>query len=68
MMTMTDRDVIWADRRAEQERLMLFTRQRRNVYGEMGGNGAERAVELDILILQTGLLIDELTDQICELA
>ena len=67
MLTVT-RDGLWAARHVEQERLTLFTRQRRNVYGEMGGNGAERATELDILILKTGLLIDELTDQICELA
>ena len=67
MLTVT-RDGLWAARHVEQERLTLFTRQRRNVYGAMGGNGAERATELDILILKTGLLIDELTDQICELA
>ena len=67
MLTET-RDGLWAARHVEQERLTLFTRQRRNVYGEMGGNGAERATELDILILKSGMLIDELTDQICELA
>ena len=66
-MSTETRDTLWAARHKEQERLVLFTRQRRNVYGEMGGSGADRATELDILIMSTSLLIEELTDQLCEL-
>lgn len=58
---------VWAARKAEQDRLLMYTRQRRSVYATMGGKGAERAVELDILMMNTELLIAELTDQLCEM-
>ena len=57
---------LWDARKAEQERLLTYQRQRRLVHTNPGNDNEDRAEELDALIAHSEAIIGRLGDCLCD--
>ena len=64
-MTRDTRQDAWDARKNERQRLTMLQRQRRLVYGTYGEDSAERAQELDYLIVKSEQQIAEYGEACC---
>lgn len=67
---MPDQDAtqIWAQREVEKGRLTRYRERRRHVYANHGNQADDYAQELDHLIELTQLIIDDLSNRLCDLS